>query len=129
MLSPSFAYLFPARVLDEKNGSHVIFNILWLTCMVLLVFGILFVILLLLRPLPPFACGVEALTEQTKSLLARPSATPELARTVTVTLAALGIGTAVAVAGGMSMPSSGRNSNLELVQSRYQDGSANRSTQ
>jgi hypothetical protein len=118
----SFAVLFPSKVLDEKNGIHVIFSIFWLTCMVILVFGVLFVILFLLRPLPPFAGGVEALSEQTKDLLARPSATPAVAKSVLFTVTALGIGTAVAVSGGMNMPGSNKRSNLELVNSRYTNG-------
>src|SRR5215213_4075791 len=110
----SFAFLFPARVLDEKTGSHVIFSIFWLTCMVILVFGTIFIILQLLRPLPPFARGSEALSDQAKFFLTRRSASPELARTLIATTAALGIGTAVAVAGGMNMPGTERRANAEM---------------
>ena len=114
----SFAYFFPASVLDERNGIHVIYSIFWLTCMVILVFGVLFLILLVLRPLPPFAGGTEALSEQARSFLSRRSATPELAKTLIVTTAALGIGTAVAVASGMNMPTPGRDTTFE-VQGSY----------
>lgn len=121
----SFAFLFPSSVLDQNNGSHVIYKIFWLTCMVILVFGVLFIILLLLRPLPPFAGGAEALTEQAKSFLSKrgAAATPELARTVIVTTAALGVGTAVAVAGGMNMGSAREASfhqNVEDPRAYYQ---------
>ena len=123
----SFAYLFPSNVLDEKNGSHVIYSVFWLTCMVILVFGVLFVVLLLLRPLPPFAGGTEALSEQAKSLLTKRGAslTPELAKTIVVTTAALGIGTAVAVAGGVNMPTV-RNADVDQYQAALRIMETNR---
>ncbi len=118
----SFAFLFPKDVLDDGNGIHVIFSIFWLTCMVILVFGVLYVILLLLRPVPPFASGSQALSERAKDFLARRSATPQLARTLIATTAALGIGSAVAVAGGMNMPGSAGRTNLESAQVSYNTG-------
>jgi hypothetical protein len=115
----SFAYFFPSNVLDEKNGIHVIYSIFWLTCMVMLIFGVLFLILLVLRPLPPFAGGAEALSDQARSFLTKRSATPELAKTLIVTTAAIGIGTVVAVAGGMNMPTAGRITAFD-PQAQYQ---------
>jgi len=116
----SFAYLFPGNVLDERNGSHVIFSIFWLTCMVILIFGVLFVILLLLRPFPPFAGGTEALSDQAKSFLSRRFGAPEIAKTAIAATTALGIGTAVAVASSMNMPNHDTNPpSSRVVQNIY----------
>lgn len=118
----SFAFFFPANVLDDRNGIHVIYSIFWLTCMVILIFGVLFLILLVLRPLPPFAGGAEALSEQARTFLSKRSATPELAKTLIAATAAVGIGTAVAVAGGTHNLTPGRSADLGTP-AQYQQGS------
>jgi hypothetical protein len=116
----SFAYIFPATVLDDENGGYVIYRVLWLAATFVLVFGFLFVILISLRSLPVFADGTEALTEQAKSFLARRgvAATPELAKAVLITTAGLGIATVVAVGSGINMAAPGINTRLGDVYER-----------
>lgn len=124
--SPFWNTYNPSSVLNEKNGSHVIYQTIWLTFVIVLVFGVLYVILMLLRPLPPFAGGTEALTEQAKTFLSRRggggggASTPELARTIAVTAAALGIGAAVVVAGGAAGRKAAPAANVDYSDSEAQ---------
>jgi hypothetical protein len=94
---------FSEMVLDEHRGGYVIYQVGYLACIGVLVFGILCPIYLLLRSLPPFAASVEPLTEQAKKLLSRDGiaatgAAPEIAKTLALSVAALGIGAAVVIA-------------------------------
>src|ERR1043165_6709479 len=96
-------------VLDDNNGIHVIYQVVRLILVVLLVFGIISVGLALLRLFPSYASSSEALTDKAKTFLSSNSdAAPSFARAAVISLAAIGIGTAVVVAGspgGNSQPS------------------------
>jgi hypothetical protein len=97
---------FFRSVLDTNSGGHVIYLVLRLTFLAVIVFSVLFVILMLLRPLPPFSNSTEVITDGAKSFLSRGRGEggmfPEIARSAVVTAAALGIGTAVVVASGVA---------------------------
>jgi len=92
------AFFSPRSVLDANSGIHVIYQTLWLACVMILVFALIFVLLIALRPLPYFAHGTDALMEHAGELFKRSEGTaPQLAKSLVVTAAALGIGTAVAI--------------------------------
>lgn len=91
-------------VLDERRGGHVIYQIFYLALLGVLVFGVLAPIYFLLQALPPFAGSVEPLTERAKDLissrrsLVTTSAAPEIVKSIALSVAAVGIGTAVVIA-------------------------------
>jgi hypothetical protein len=101
-----------ARVLDDKRGEYAIYQAGYLTCVVLLVFGLLYPIYLLLRLLPPFAASLDPLADQGKAIIsgrtsasaAASLAAPGIVKTLALSVAAVGIGTAVAVANNGSSP-------------------------
>jgi hypothetical protein len=101
-----------ARVLDDKRGEYAIYQAGYLTCVVLLVFGLLYPIYLLLRLLPPFAASLDPLADQAKAIISGRTAggavgslaAPGIAKTLALSVAAVGIGTAVAVANNGSSP-------------------------
>lgn len=96
---PLYAFFEP--VLDERRSLYVVYQIFYVTLVVILVCGLVATIGLLLRRLF-FAGSADALNERAKELLttrAAAGATPDIMRTVMLSVAALGVGTAVAAAG------------------------------
>lgn len=98
-------------VLDENRGEYALYQAVFVTCVAILVFGLLYPIYLLLRLLPPFAASLDPLTDQAKQILSgrrdlrgAALATPAIAKTMALSVAAVGIGTAVAVANNGSSP-------------------------
>lgn len=86
-----------ANILNEHSGSYAVYQVFWYFFMVVVVFGLLYFIFLVLRPLPPFAAGSDLLSEQARNFFQTGGrVTPQLAKAAAVTVAALGIGTAVA---------------------------------
>ena len=89
-------------VLDRGRSTHVIYQVIELTFIAILVFGLLFPIYLLLRALPPFASSVEPLGERAKGFLSRDgitsAAAPAIVKTAVLSIAAIGIGAAVVIA-------------------------------
>jgi hypothetical protein len=123
------AFFDPRSVFNDKSGSYVIYQTLWLICIGVMVFFLIFLFFALMRPFPFFANRSETLAAQFESLLSRPraaeGAAPQLARSLVVSAAALGVGTAaaVAVAGDrvINRPQAGRNNNA-VVASAYEPG-------
>jgi hypothetical protein len=100
--SETAGFFSPRALLDEGSGTYVVYQTLRLIFVVVLVCAVLFVALLLLRPMPFFANATDALREQASGLFGGGGgggAAPQVARTIAMTVAALGIGAAVAVAG------------------------------
>jgi hypothetical protein len=99
------SFFSPRAVLDEENGIHVVYQTLRLTFVVVLVFAVLFVVMLLLRPMPFFASGTDALLEQAGGLFGGEGrgGAPQVAKSIAMTAAALGVGAAVAVAGSTAV--------------------------
>ena len=105
---------FASRILDDRRGEYAIYQAGYLTCIVLLVFGLLYPVYLLLRLLPPFAPSLVPLTDQAKAIIsgrtaigsAGALAAPGIAKTLALSAAAVGIGTAVAVANNGPSPTS-----------------------
>jgi hypothetical protein len=97
-----FSFLDPRSIFNDKSGSYVIYQTLWVICLGVLVFFVVFIVFTLLRPLPFFASKSEVLMKQLEKLFSGPGggegSTPQIARSLIVTVAALGIGTAAAVA-------------------------------
>jgi len=102
-----------SRILDDKRGEYAIYQAGYLTCIVLLVFGLLYPIYLLLRLLPPFAASLDPLADQAKAIISgRTSvgsagaslASSGIAKSLALSVAAVGIGTAVAVANNGPSP-------------------------
>lgn len=94
-------YTFFEPVLDERRSLYVVYQIFYVTLVVILVCGLVATIGLLLRRLF-FAGSADALNERAKELLTTrvaAGATPDIMRTVALSVAALGVGTAVAAAG------------------------------
>lgn len=98
---------FSARVLDDSRGEYALYQAVYITCVVILVFGLLYPFYLLLRLLPPFAVSLDPLTDQAKQIIsgrrdvrgaAATLAAPAIAKTLALSVAAVGIGTTVAVA-------------------------------
>ncbi|HEX8723086.1 MAG TPA: hypothetical protein VF736_20885 [Pyrinomonadaceae bacterium] len=103
-------YFSPRYLLDEGSGTHVVYQTLRLVCIVVLVFAVLFVALLLLRPMPFFANATDALKGQAGGLLGGADGggvAPQVARTLVMGVAALGVGAAVAVAGSNAVGGGG----------------------
>lgn len=96
------AFFDPRSIFNDKSGSYVIYQTLWLICIGVVVFFVVFLFFALLRPLPFFAGKSETLASQFERLLSRPGAAegaaPQLARSLIISAAALGVGTAAAVA-------------------------------
>lgn len=106
-----------ARLLDigpvfrEGSGAYVIYQTCRTVALVLLVFAVLSVFLLMLRIIPFFASASTTLTGQLGDLFKTSGGggggdgegggggVPQLARSIVMTAAALGVGTAVVVAG------------------------------
>jgi hypothetical protein len=88
-------------VLDENHGIHVIYQVARLTFVIVLVFGMISVVLAILRLFPSFASSSGALTEQARTFLVRQGgSSPDIARAAIVSVAALGIGAAAIVTSG-----------------------------
>ncbi|HEY0323922.1 MAG TPA: hypothetical protein VGC66_23445 [Pyrinomonadaceae bacterium] len=115
---------FSNVVLNERSGNYAIYQVVWYLFMIGLVFGLLYLIYALLKPLTPFAGGTDLLKDQTSSFF-KPGQkiTPELAKAAAVTVAALGIGTAVAVAGSTGGNRISRISNSDNGDVDIQDSS------
>jgi len=105
------AFFSPRSVLDEKSGIYVVYQTLWLACVMVLVFGLIFFLLTILRPLPFFAHGTDTLMDHAGELFKRSEGAPQLAKSLAVTVAALGVGAAVAVAGSNAVGSKSRADN------------------
>jgi hypothetical protein len=105
--SALFSFFSPRAVLDEGNGIHVVYQTLRLTFVVVLVFAVLFVVMLLLRPMPFFANGTDALMGQVGGLFGGEGGggggATQVAKSIAMTAAALGVGAAVAVAGSTAV--------------------------
>ncbi|HEU4833160.1 MAG TPA: hypothetical protein VFS90_02055 [Pyrinomonadaceae bacterium] len=82
--------------LDDQSGLHIIYQILRISFVVIIVFALLAVVALLLRTLM-LSDGVKTVTDQATSLIG-PGRSPILpvGRAAVMTVAALGLGTAVA---------------------------------
>lgn len=98
----------PRSVLDEKSGAYVIYQTCRTIALVVLVLFVLSLFLLVLRRLPFFASGSGTLMDQISGVFKSSGgggsgggegAVPQFAKSLVVTAAALGIGTAVVVAG------------------------------
>lgn len=94
-------WFHPRSLLDSKSGSHVIYQTVQLTLVMVLVLGVIFVLFLLLRFLPFFANGADQIREQASGFFHRTggSATPSIIKSTVVTASAFAIGAAVVVAG------------------------------
>ena len=86
--------------LDEKSSLFIVFQIFRITSLIVLALSFVFVLAMVLRQLP-LATGSDTLTDQIKGLLSlRPvGSNQELAKSAILSVAALGVGTAVVVAG------------------------------
>jgi len=90
----------PTGIYDEKSGSHVVYQTLWMTCAMVLVFGVLFGVFLILRLLPGVANGMEVLKGHAGDLFSHAGmAIPQAGKSLLVGVATLGVGAAVAVGG------------------------------
>jgi len=90
---------FLENALNDKNNLYVIYEIFRITCIIILIFSVVFVLAMVLRTLP-FSEGADLLTEQAKALLARgESSIPGAVKTAVISIAALGVGTAAIAAG------------------------------
>lgn len=90
----------PTGIYDEKSGSHVVYQTLWMTCAMVLVFGVLFALFLILRLLPGVADGMEILQKHAGDLFSRAGmAVPQAGKSLLVGAATLGVGAAVTVGG------------------------------
>lgn len=100
--SKVLTFFDPRSIFNEKSGSYVIYQTIYLICIGVMVFFVVFICFALLRPLPFFGGRAETLGAQLDRLLNRPGAAegaaPQLARSLVVSAAALGVGTAAAVA-------------------------------
>jgi hypothetical protein len=102
----------PTGIYDEKSGSHVVYQTLWMTCAMVLVFGVLFAVFLILRLLPGVAEGTEVLKTHVGDLFSHAGmAIPQAGKSLLVGAATLGVGAAVAVGGTAAF------SQLHLVES------------
>jgi hypothetical protein len=92
------SFFHPRLVLDSSSGIHVIYQTLWLTCVLILILAVVFLLIAALRPVPVFARATDAIKDHTGELFKRSEgAGPQLAKSLVVSAAALGVGTAVAV--------------------------------
>jgi hypothetical protein len=93
------------RVFDENSGAYVIYQTFRTAALVLLVFAVLSIILLLLRVVPAFAGSSGTLMAQIGDVFKSSGSgdggrvVPQVAKSLVVTAAALGVGTAAVVAG------------------------------
>ena len=110
----------PTGIYDEKSGTHVVYQTLWMTCAMVLVFGFLFAVFLILRLIPGVAEGMEVLKSNAGNLFSQAGmAIPQTGKSLLVGAATLGVGAAVAVGGTAGV------SQLHLVESetiRRDDG-------
>lgn len=83
-------------ILDEKTGLYVIYQIFRISCVVIIVFTLIAFGALLLRALL-LTDGVRVLTEQATAVIggSRSVVLPNIAKTAIMSVAALGVGTAV----------------------------------
>lgn len=119
MLAYQDAFLL--RIFNNKSGSGVIFQVLWLICIALVVFALLYLILLGVKALPQFADGTGELSKQAYSFL-QPrdsSGGPPLAKALLVTASAVGIGSVVI--GGAAL--SNRPPTIDQGESSYETSS------
>lgn len=95
-------------VFKEGNGAYVIYQTARTAAIVVLVFAVVSVLLLLLRLIPFFASAAETVRQQLGDVYkssggggggGTAAVGPQLARSLVLTAAALGVGTAVVVAG------------------------------
>lgn len=94
----------PRSVLNESSGIHVVYQTLRTTFVLVLVFGLIFFLILLFRPVPYFSSVTDQLMGHAGELFKRSDgAGAQVAKSVLVTASALGIGAAVAVAGSNSV--------------------------
>lgn len=101
------AYFDPRPMLDDKSGAYVIYQTFRTIAIVVLVLFVLSLFLLLLNRISFFADGSETLKQQIADVFKSggggggggEGAMPQIAKSLIVTAAALGVGTAVAVAG------------------------------
>ena len=94
-------WFHPRSLLDARSGSHVIYQTVQLTLVMVLVLGVIFVLVLVLRFLPFFANGADQLREHASGFFHRSggSVTPSIIKSTLVTASAFAIGAAVVVAG------------------------------
>jgi hypothetical protein len=82
-------------ILDDKSGLYVIYQVFRMSCVVIIVFTLIAFVALLLRALL-LTDGVKVVTERATALIGGGgSAIPNIAKTAIVSVAALGVGTAV----------------------------------
>lgn len=88
----------PRPVLDAKNGTHVVYQIVRLALMMVLGLGLIFLMVFLIRLVPPISRGTDQFVERAGEFFKRSDAGgPQLAKTLLMTVSAVGIGAAVAV--------------------------------
>lgn len=93
------AWFNPRSLLDTRSSAHVIYETVQLTLSMVLVLGVIFLLVLVLRILPFFADSTDRLKEIAEGFLQRTGGTvPSVAKSLVVTASALAIGTAVVVA-------------------------------
>ena len=94
----------PRSLLDARSSTHVIYQTVQLTLSMVLILGVIFLLVLILRFLPFFAGSTDQLRDQTKAFLQRSGGTvPPVAKSIIATASALAIGTAVVVAGNKAI--------------------------
>ena len=88
----------PRLLLDSKNGMHVVYQILRLALIMVPGLGLIFFIVFLIRLVPPISNGTDQFMEKAREFFKGSGAGgPQLAKSLLMTVSAVGIGTAVIV--------------------------------